>query len=529
MSYLYGDSTPSTLDINFIEFLRQAVDFCVSVVEADQRIAEGAARTRKLDEEAVVEIDRLKKVAALVPHAFDSVPVGHVDSASTRCVATIVRSTLDLVRLETSALHSALDADIAKRDAEAGRERETCLKALEKLLLAHILPDTKVDMRVGLVDGVRYGGRAQLTTSFGLVAAVDLSLPEGHLFERVVRVDRVTERLDIQAPEVAGWLHKEVKMRPQHLERHHVTDLTITSGGAGTLKLRVGADGSGPGFNLTFSREAPRVQVARVDHGDGPADPPFAAEEADARKLLGLYEKLASSAAELTKHRRALADAKLDGEPLRTIAKPTLVVERLIASIAPVVQEIAARSQSPGELVLRRLLGDGRREEIFLSKSELKAKVDTLAASNRPLFDPLWVEHPSAAPASPAARLDRLVPSMGPLPSVSLGSLSPATRVTLNYAASSPATETPPRPRPPSPTPARGTTVSAPATETPPRPRPPTPARGTTVAPPPPPSPPAAPAAKPPTPPGDAPRPSGVPESSPAAKSGTIEVSHGKH
>jgi hypothetical protein len=468
MSYLYGDSTPSTLDINFIDFLRDAVDFCVAVLEADQRIAEGVARTRTLDEEAVIEIDRLKKVAALVPHAFDSVPVGHVDSASARCVATIVRSALDLVRVETSGLHSALDAEIAKRDAEAGREREICVKALEKLLVAHDPPDTKLDLRVALADGGHYGARAQLTTTFGVTAIVDLNIPLDHLFERVVRVDRLAERLDVQAPEVAGWLHKEVKMRPQHLERHHVTEVTVASGGAGTLKLRAGADGSGPGFNMTFSREAPRVQVARVDQGDGSAEPPFAAEESDARKLLALYEKLAVAAAGLTKHRKALVDAKLDGEPLRAIAKPTLVVERLISNIAPVVQEISARAQTPGELVLRRLLGDGRREEIFLSKSELRSKIELLSPANRTLFDPLWV---ITAPLSAAARLDRLVPSVGPLPGVSVGTPSGVVRTTLAYAASSPAAN-PARTR--RPTPAVGSPPATPPL--PPPPPPPTPA-----------------------------------------------------
>jgi hypothetical protein len=32
MSYLYGDSTPSQLEVNFIEFLRDAVECCVQVL-----------------------------------------------------------------------------------------------------------------------------------------------------------------------------------------------------------------------------------------------------------------------------------------------------------------------------------------------------------------------------------------------------------------------------------------------------------------------------------------------------------------
>ena len=35
MSYLYGDSSPSPLESNFIDFLRMAMDFCVHVVLSD--------------------------------------------------------------------------------------------------------------------------------------------------------------------------------------------------------------------------------------------------------------------------------------------------------------------------------------------------------------------------------------------------------------------------------------------------------------------------------------------------------------
>ena len=42
MSYLYGDSSPSSLRINFIDFLRDAVEFSVAVLAADRHVREGA-------------------------------------------------------------------------------------------------------------------------------------------------------------------------------------------------------------------------------------------------------------------------------------------------------------------------------------------------------------------------------------------------------------------------------------------------------------------------------------------------------
>jgi hypothetical protein len=245
-------------------------------------------------------------------------------------------------------------------------------------------------MHLAVAGGARYAGRARLKTGFGLDAVMDLEIPANNLFERVVRIDRLMERLDVQAPEVGGWLHKEVKRRPQHLEKLHVLEFAFGAS-SGALKLRVNADGTGPGFDLLFGKEAPRVRLVRVDQQEGAAaDAPFDVEDDDAKNLLALYQKLAGPAGELTQHRRRLVEARVDGEVMRNHANPAVLVERLIAAMAPVVQEIASRSHSPGELVLRRLLSGDRREEIFLSKAELKAKLEPLSEGNRALFDPLW-------------------------------------------------------------------------------------------------------------------------------------------
>ena len=402
MSYLYGDSTPSKLEVNYIEFLRDAVEFCVQVLLADQRVAQGRTQTRTLEHATVAEVERLQKLGPLVAKAFEGTSLGAADSATARCAAAIARSATDLVRAEAIRMRDALDAEIAKRDAQAAQERDGCLKALEAFVVKHDLPGTSVDVHLAITGGVRYAGRARMKTGFGLDAVFDLEIPAGNLFERVVRVDRLLERLDIQAPEVGGWLSKGVKQRTQHLEKHHIAELSLGAAG-GTVKLRLAADGTGPGFDVIFAREAPRVRLVRVEQQEGAAEQPFDVEEDDAKKLLVLYAKLAAGVGELSHHRRRLVEAWIDGEVMRTHAKPTLLVERLIATMAPVVQEISARSQSPGELVLRRLLSGDRREEIFLSKVELKNKVEPLQDANRALFDPLWASAPQAAPVKLAA------------------------------------------------------------------------------------------------------------------------------
>jgi hypothetical protein len=421
MSYLFGDSTPSKLETNYIEFLRDAVEFSVQVLLADQRIAAGKTHTRSLEHATVAEVERLQKLAPLVAKAFEGTALGAAESAAARCAAAINRSATELVRAEAIRMRDALDAEIAKRDAQAAQERDGCVKALETFAVKHDLPGTAVDVHLAISGGVRYAGRARLKTGFGLDAVFDLDIPANNLFERVVRVERVIERLDVQAPEAGGWLSKGVKQRTQHLEKHHIAELSLGANG-GTIKLRVAADGTGPGFDIIYAKEAPRVRLARIGEQDGPAEQPFDVDEEDAKKLLAFNGKLIAAIGELARHRRRLVEAWIDGEVMRTHAKPTLLVERLIANMAPVVQDIAARSQSPNELVLRRMIGGDRREEIFLSKGELKAKLEPLQDGNRALFDPLWItpakgeSHAAPTPHTQTIRYRPGTPAIGTPP-----------------------------------------------------------------------------------------------------------------
>ena len=432
MSYLYGDSTPSQLEVNYIEFLRDAVECCARVLLADQHIAEGAARTHVLEAETTAEIARLQKVGALVPKAFEGTPVGDAASATARCVGEVVRAAADIVRAAAAEANAGFEAAIDRRDAEAAVEREVFIKALEALLIKHDLPEMTSQTNVSWVEGARYACRLHLATPFGLQAALELEVPAGHLLERVVRIDRLAERLEIEVPEISGWLHKELKLRTQHLEKHHF--MGLSSGPAGsTLHLRLPPDGTGPGYDVTFEDPDGPVRLVRVDEQQK-REEPFEAQQADVPKLRALREKIGAALGELARHRTKIVEAKLDGESLQGHPKPTLLVERLIAVLVPETREIAARSQSRSELVLRRSLGGDRREEIFLSRQDLTLKLEPLNDRNRALFDSLFAEGGAGTPASrgeppPVPPPRAAPPAKSPTASAPPSSPAPAPRV----------------------------------------------------------------------------------------------------
>jgi len=186
----------------------------------------------------------------------------------------------------------------------------------------------------------------------------------------------------------------------------------------GTMKLRANPDGSGAGYDVTVRTDPPQVFLLRVGEHDEASGPPFEVFDADAVKLQTLYDKLITAAGDLSRSRRALIDATIDGQPIKQHDEPIELVERLIASMAPVVTEIAWRSLSPNELVLKRLLSDDRREEIFVAKADLKKKIDALPDPLRRMFEPLGLNGvgPShAAEPAVAPRRPRTIPP-APLP-----------------------------------------------------------------------------------------------------------------
>jgi hypothetical protein len=74
------------------------------------------------------------------------------------------------------------------------------------------------------------------------------------------------------------------------------------------------------------------------------------------------------------------------------------VAELLIAHVGPELREIAKRSGAPGELVLRREAGGGRREEMYVTSADLLRRVQVLPPDRRAVFTPLGLLRASEGP-----------------------------------------------------------------------------------------------------------------------------------
>ncbi|HSQ62064.1 MAG TPA: hypothetical protein VLM85_02575 [Polyangiaceae bacterium] len=399
MHYLYGDSAPSPLTSNFLEFLRDAIDFAVFVLQADERIEAGKVKSAALRAVAEEELAALDRFASAMSTAIDGAEQGPAGSPAAQCAARLAHLLGSTRGAVADAVRNKLAADIAAIDADEAAARAACVDALGVLLGPHTPPGTTTTLRLVLGADGAYDAHVAGDSSFGLDWVFELAVPPESPWASTLRLEQVMSNLEIRAPLVTGWITKEVKVRPQHLDRYLVKELTGTDG-AVILELRT-EPGVETGFDLEADLDAGTLAMTRVGPSDDASIGPFEVHPDDLPVLLDVARKLFDSAAELERGR--LVEATLGDGTFGALATFVPFVERLVGTLAPITREIAKRSLTPTELVLRRALADDRREELFVTKASLREKLLPLAAPQRAFFAPLAldVESPSAQKSPP--------------------------------------------------------------------------------------------------------------------------------
>ena len=407
MSFLFGDLTAAPFTTNFLEELRDAIDFCAQIADADQCIVTADAVRTALRGRTEADVGRADALAAAVLGAVASADKGEKGSAASTLATTITEILSERLKASIALAKTKLAEDIRTLEDATIAARADYFPVLEKYLLTRGFPGASEVLVVELVagakkDDARYTANVSGASDLGLVWTIEIAVPEEGTFSEPLRIDRIDggDDLAIVAPKLTGLIKKEVKPKKQKIDRLFVQRLTDDGQ---TLRLELREEiGGAEGFDLDVAPAERVVTIAKI--GDDSDDPTLglfelAGEDVDA--LVDLALKLRASARALPKKR--LVNAELDGLPFdgtNVEAQPKLVeiVKRYAAKLAPSVTEVVVRSRSKTELVLRRALDDGRREEIFMPKAQLREKIAPLDDAHRGMFGAIAAAL-SAAPA----------------------------------------------------------------------------------------------------------------------------------
>lgn len=411
MRYLYGDSTPFPLSENFLATLCAATDACVAILRADEQVDEverllvDADAKFEGETSEIADLERVLERTLGEPGRDFGVHRNHADAAFA-AIAKHAWSTTKSAREEASR-----DRDASRVQASLLCPHAQVLPALSTFLSAHQIPDTSWGIRwAGGLDRAPSRSEIYARTPFGLAATFEVAIPEGHLFARPVQVAMLAKQSTIKL------LRKPLLRKPRPttlpLDDLYVTAVLLTQERA-TMSLRKSATKASAGLELSLHEDA-SVSVTRVDKKGYPTADEERLSPENAASARRIWTRIVATIGNLLEYRKRALSATFGGVPVSEVARPATIAESLIASIAPLVREIARKTGTTRELALKRVVADGCREELFISYDTVLERMRGLTPRTESFFEAFGLR--TYAPTPALALAPAAISSMPPAP-----------------------------------------------------------------------------------------------------------------
>lgn len=421
MKYLYGDSAPFPLGINFLATLEAFMTSATRAVELELRAGRLVSEAADVSRARVKELEALESFHTIVMRAIGDTAVKVNQSVARDYANKVGEFAARFVEEQKQATSNQNEREGAHAQTESARLRGELSMQLEAFFRAAELPQGGTELSMQL-NGTSYEAGGVYATSHGIVSAFTLDVSRVPAWGHPRKVSELASNLDLRVGVKKSWIKGTVSTENVRLDDWIIGDLEFDELRT-TISLRRKVDQKDA---LVFKFTTAGGQtIATVDHpGDPNADAvPGEMDPSDLPSALAFVAAVREAASALLPHKSRLVFVRLDGTEV-TQGPVIPVVQRLVAMLAPTVLEIAQRSPSAYELSLKRESNDGRREELYLRKEELASKLQPLPAVGRHIFAPLglenWLPSVTAAPppVAPASALPTVIIPKTPPPIV---------------------------------------------------------------------------------------------------------------
>jgi hypothetical protein len=387
--YRYGDGTPFPLDENFIETLTAAVETCTNafdpVAELDERRLR-AKEARKEGEREAAKLEDLERAltSTLSPHVPpDKKPTGVTGTVAQKIAAAAKAAIVEAKRgIETRV--QSLEAQAAPKTIA-----DQVVKALRPFFDEHQLPKAAWIMAWD-VRGKEPSADAVATA--GRISAMFTLAPDP--YRAPIRVDQLQQgvRVHMMKKGVFG----KAKPAPIDLGSYVVVAYEKSATDEQVITLKEQANKVSPGIRFAVRDDgATWTSITAAGDSEGDENP---LDSEDVAPVKQLVDRANATLKDLI-NRRTLVDLTLGGKSISELEEPRIVPLEMLSQLAPLARTIRERSRVSGELVLKRDIGDGRREELFVPRATLAHQYARLPADYRKPFEDMGISGEETQPA----------------------------------------------------------------------------------------------------------------------------------
>jgi hypothetical protein len=278
------------------------------------------------------------------------------------------------------------------------------VKALRPFFDAHQLPKSVWIMSWD-VRGSEPSADAVATA--GRISAAFALSPEP--YRTPIRVEQLSEGVIVHM--LKKGVFGKAKPAPVDLGKYVMVAFERTTK-EHVITLKESTKESSPGLRFAVSdADATWVSITAAGDADGEPNP---LDIEDVGPIRQLAERANATLKDLI-NKRTLVDLTFGGKSLSDIEEPRVVPLELLQQLTPLARTIREKSRTSGELVLKRDIGDGRREELFVPRATLAQQFARLPDEYRRPFEEMGITNEETQPAiqlpprPPAPRGDKTV------------------------------------------------------------------------------------------------------------------------
>ena len=386
--YRYGDGTPFPLEENFIETLTAAVETCTNAFAPLSDLDGRREKAREARKEAEREASRLDDLEKTI--AASLAPYMPTDKAKQNITQTVAQKMAQSAKSFIVEAKQQVDVRVRQLETQAsGRTvADSVLKALGPFFDEHQLPKSTWIMSWDVrghephADAVATAGR--------IVASFQLA-PDP--YRGPIRVDQLSEGVIVHM--MKKGVFGKAKPAPVDLGKYVMVAFE-RSAKETTVTLKESATKASPGLRFSVGDAgATWVSITVAGDAEGEANP---LDMDDVAPVKQLAERANAALKDLI-NRRTLVDITFGGKSIMDLEEPRVVPLELLQQLTPLARTIREKSRMSGELVLKRDIGDGRREELFVPRATLAQQFARLPLEYRRPFEEMGITQEETQPA----------------------------------------------------------------------------------------------------------------------------------
>jgi hypothetical protein len=403
MRFLYGDSIAFPPQYDFLGALKVFIDQATIAAKLDGegRHAMDIAETEAGNRQRSIEALEGAHFAAM--HALTTATTGGQPLILDYAQKVQEYATGLVGHIKQDAITTAAQArEAARNKTETGRAQlRNCVDAI---LLAVRLPVSSSELVMDL-DGNDVDFQTILRYPDGIAVAYALSVEMLEDWRKPRRVVDFASGVTLPVGVKRSLFKRTVTYEPVVLDEYYLGGFELADETA-QLRLRRKPDQKDAiQFDMRYTDQGFYAEVQHPGEAEPTGLEPVL-DQASSVDLERFVMMLRSAAGQVVKHKSRVLGVTLDGHDVFEEHLVGQLLGTIVKSLRAHVVEIARRSTSPAELTLKTEDDGGRRQEIYVKKAELFAKIDAVPVSERAVFEPLRsaLEITPGTPPPPAVR-----------------------------------------------------------------------------------------------------------------------------